>query len=754
MWHLISDNLNSERLLLEESLFSIGNGYIGIRGCFEEAPQLVPDTIRGSYINGYYDRVPILYGESAYGFPAMQDKQPRIMDTQTSLVFLDGELVVIDAQKITDYFRVLDLQKGILERRYKYTTKSGRVAKLSFRRLASFTIKNLLCYEINVEYDGEIDIISLLDSDVSNHSDESDPRVATGHEKLLRLNKMFIEDNFVFCDMETNISKIPLLCGADYQLVSKGDIPSTLEHTIEMQRITTKANGRKHITLLKKCIFVDGTRSKNLYKDAIEICLMYEKYSFDDFIKLQEEYLKSFWDNSDIEIYGSNKIQEAIRFQLFHLLQSLGKDEISNISAKGLTGEGYEGHYFWDTEIYVLPLFQLTQPELAKQLLLYRYHILSQAKERAKQMGHKKGAAYPWRTISGIECSSYFPAGTAQYHINADIAYGFIQFYLYHGDKDFMLETAAEVIFETARIWLEIGHWHKGTYHIDCVTGPDEYTAIVNNNFYTNVMAKYHLYYANKLYHELKEYNPIEFNKLCQRINLSSDEINEMNLASEAMFLPYDIELGIHGQDDSFLSKAIWDFANTTEEQYPLLLHFHPLTIYRYQVLKQADIVLAHFLLEEYADLETVKRSFDYYEKITTHDSSLSSCIYGIMASRCGYYDKAYDYFMESVRMDLDDTHGNTKDGLHMANLAGSCLGIINGFAGYRIKENGISIAPIVPKQFEGYKFKIHYLGSWLEIKVAECISVKLLMGNTTKITIYDHEYLVQDTIEVERMQI
>jgi alpha,alpha-trehalose phosphorylase len=481
---------------------------------------------------------------------------------------------------------------------------------------------------------------------------------------------------------------------------------------------------------------------------------MYEKYSFDDFIKLQEEYLKSFWDNSDIEIYGSNKIQEAIRFQLFHLLQSLGKDEISNISAKGLTGEGYEGHYFWDTEIYVLPLFQLTQPELAKQLLLYRYHILSQAKERAKQMGHKKGAAYPWRTISGIECSSYFPAGTAQYHINADIAYGFIQFYLYHGDKDFMLETAAEVIFETARIWLEIGHWHKETYHIDCVTGPDEYTAIVNNNFYTNVMAKYHLYYANKLYHELKEYNPIEFNKLCQRINLSSDEINEMNLASEAMFLPYDIELGIHGQDDSFLSKAIWDFANTTEEQYPLLLHFHPLTIYRYQVLKQADIVLAHFLLEEYADLETVKRSFDYYEKITTHDSSLSSCIYGIMASRCGYYDKAYDYFMESVRMDLDDTHGNTKDGLHMANLAGSCLGIINGFAGYRIKENGISIAPIVPKQFEGYKFKIHYLGSWLEIKVAECISVKLLMGNTTKITIYDHEYLVQDTIEVERMQI
>jgi alpha,alpha-trehalose phosphorylase len=754
MWHLTSNNLDSERLLLEESLFSIGNGYIGIRGSFEEAPEMIPNTIRGSYINGYYDRVPILYGEAAYGFPTMQDKQPRIMDTQTSLVYLDGELVVIDGSKMTDYFRVLDLQKGFMERRYKYITKSGKEAKLTFRRLASFTMSNLLCYEVDVEFDGEIEIISLLDSDVSNHSDDNDPRVATGHEKLLSLKKMFVEEDVVFCDMETNTSQMPLLCTVQYQFTSKSDIACSLQHFISKREISTKLKGENHLRLQKKCVFVDGIRSKDVYKDALEILSKYDQYSFDDFIRLQEEYLRSFWENSDIEVYGSDKIQEAIRFQLFHLLQSVGKDKISNISAKGLTGEGYEGHYFWDTEIYVLPLFQMTQPEFAKQLLLYRYHILPQAKERAKQMGHKKGAAFPWRTISGIECSSYFPAGTAQYHINADIAYGFIQYYLYHGDKAFMLEAAAEVIFETARIWLEIGHWHKGTYHIDNVTGPDEYTAIVNNNFYTNVMAKYHMYFASKLYPELKEYDSSEFEKLCQRMSLTSDEVNEMKLASEAMFLPFDKELGIHEQDDSFISKAIWDFENTAEDQYPLLLHFHPLTIYRYQVLKQADTVLAHFLLEEYADLETIRKSFDYYEKITTHDSSLSSCIYGIMASRCGYYDKAYDYFMESVRMDLDDTHGNTRDGLHMANLAGSCLGIINGFAGYRIKENGISIAPIVPKQFEGYCFRIQYIGTWLEIKVKECITVKRLKGKPAKIIIYDREYIVEDIIEVERKEI
>ncbi|MDF2592457.1 MAG: glycoside hydrolase family 65 [Clostridia bacterium] len=751
MWQLASNNLNFERLLLEESLFSIGNGYIGTRGCFEEAPELMKNTIRGSYINGYYDRVPILYGESAYGFPTVQDKLPRIMDTQTSMVFLDGEQVVIDASKMKNYFRVLHLKKGLCERRYTYITNSGKEARLIFRRLASFAVNNILCYEVDVEYDGEIEIISLLDSDVSNHSDESDPRVATGHEKLLTLKKLHLKDEIAFCDMEASFAKIPLLCGTKYKLESKVDIEGTLEHCIQDQKISTTAKGRKHLTLQKMCIFVDGIRSKDIYNDVIDIYSRYDRYSFDDFVRLQEEYLSSFWENSDIEIYGSEKVQEAIRFQLFHLLQSVGKDKISNISAKGLTGEGYEGHYFWDTEIYVLPLFQMTQPEFAKQLLLYRFNILPQAKERARQMGHKRGAAYPWRTISGIECSSYFPAGTAQYHINADIAYSFIQFYLYHRDKAFMLESAAEVIFETARIWLEIGHWHKGEYHIDNVTGPDEYTAIVNNNFYTNVMAKYHMYWASRLYSELMDYDQNGFEKLCQRINLDADEINEMKQASEAMFLPYDKELGINEQDDSFLSKELWDFENTTEDKYPLLLHFHPLTIYRYQVLKQADTVLAHFLLEEYSDLETVKKSFDYYEKLTTHDSSLSSCIYGIMASRCGYHDKAYDYFMESVRMDLDDTHGNTKDGLHMANLAGSCLSIINGFAGYRIKENGISIAPTVPKQFEGYRFRIHYLGSWLEIKVQKYIQVKLLCGNSVNITIYDHDYIVNDIIEVER---
>ncbi|MDF2532231.1 MAG: glycoside hydrolase family 65, partial [Clostridia bacterium] len=307
MWQLRSNDLRGERLLLEESLFSIGNGYIGVRGCFDEAPALIPNTIRGSYLNGYYDRVPVLYSESAYGFPTVQDKQPRIMDTQTSLIILDGEILVIETAKMYDYYRVLDLQKGLLERGYKYKTKNGKEAKLSFKRLASFTIKNLLCYEIDVEFDGEIEIISLLDSNVSNHSDASDPRVASGHEKLLNLHKMHTVDDLVFCEMETITSKLTLLCGIRYQLSSKVGAPCGLTHFMEEQEISTKAKGSKHLNLQKKCAFLDGIRSDNLYQEAMRIYAEYDSYSFDDLVRQQEAYLKSFWEASDIEIYGSDK---------------------------------------------------------------------------------------------------------------------------------------------------------------------------------------------------------------------------------------------------------------------------------------------------------------------------------------------------------------------------------------------------------------------------------------------------------------
>ncbi len=444
-------------------------------------------------------------------------------------------------------------------------------------------------------------------------------------------------------------------------------------------------------------------------------------------------------------------MQQGLRFNIYQLLQGVGKDSISSITAKGLSGEGYEGHYFWDTEIYILPFFTLCNPKLAKQLLKYRHTILEAARKRAKELGHKKGAAFAWRTITGEECSGYFPAGTAQYHLNGDIAYSYIQYYLATGDKEFVKDFGAEVIFETARIWLEIGHFDKGLFKIDAVTGPDEYTAIVNNNYYTNVMAKNNLKYAVKWFNLLKEENEDYLKELCSRIALTEEEINVFEDVYKNMYLPYDEELKINAQDDSFLSKAVWDFENTPKENYPLLLHYHPLTIYRYQVLKQADTVLAHFLMEDEADFETIKNSYDYYEKITTHDSSLSCAVYSIMASKIGYMKKAYNYFIETARLDLDNTHGNTKDGVHVANMGGTWMSIVYGFMGVRIKEDHVALNPLLPDNWNNLKFKFLYKGAVVEVNISEGKTiVKVKTDKLIQLKIKEKLYTFENNITIE----
>jgi alpha,alpha-trehalose phosphorylase len=393
----------------------------------------------------------------------------------------------------------------------------------------------------------------------------------------------------------------------------------------------------------------------------------------------------------------------------------------------------------------MLPVFLLIKPEIARRLLIYRYNKLGDARNRAKEMGHMQGVLFPWRTITGTECSSYFPSGSAQYHISGDIAYSYIQYFLATGDFQFLKEYGTELLIETARLWVDVGHYHNGKFKIDAVTGPDEYTCVINNNYYTNVIAKYNLLWANKACKLIEEKDYEAFSALTDRLMLSEDEMDGWNKAAEAMYLPYDEKLKINPQDDTFLQKAVWDFENTPTENYPLLLHYHPLTLYRYQVCKQADTVLVHFLLEDEQDFTTIKNSYDYYEKITTHDSSLSSCIFSIMASKIGYHEKAYDYFIETGRLDLDNTHGNTKDGLHMANMGGTWMAIVFGFAGLRIKETGLSLDPKIPKQWQRLAFRVQYQNRKLEVVIEkQQVKVTLLEGETLPLKVYGQEALLQ----------
>ncbi|GKU27526.1 glycoside hydrolase family 65 protein [Clostridium folliculivorans] len=731
---IISDNsLEEKDLLKNESLFNVSNGYLGVRGNFEEKYPENYKTIRGTYINAFYEDAPIQYGEKAYAFPETMQKIVNVTDSQDIDIIINNEKFSVFQGTIKAFNRYVDIKKGCYIREIQWVSPLGKELKIKITRMASLKYLELFVinYEIEkVNFDEDIIIESSINGNVANFTDENDPRVGSDHAKILSVKSITAEKEVMQIVSETANSKNIVAVTTRHRCDAYNElsVKNTEKSAVAIVRIAT---GSKIINFTKYNVYTDSRRHENVESFGFEIAEKLSSIPFEKLRETQEEYLNKFWSLADINIVGDEKLHQGLKYNLYQLLQAVGKEEKSNITAKGLSGEGYEGHYFWDTEIYILPFFTLCYPELAKGLLRYRYNILDGARERAIEMGHKKGAAYPWRTIIGKECSSYFPAGTAQYHINGDIAYSYVQYYLATGDFDFVKEFGAEVIFETARIWLEIGHFDKDLFKIDAVTGPDEYTAIVNNNYYTNVMAKYNLKWAVKFYNELKGKDEKILESLSNKIGITEEEVKNFENAYINMYLPYNEELKINAQDDTFLSKAVWDFENTPKENYPLLLNYHPLTIYRYQVLKQADTVLAHFLVEDEADFSTIKNSYDYYEKLTTHDSSLSCAAYSIMASKVGYPSLAYKYFIETARLDLDDTHGNTKDGIHTANMGGTWMSIVYGFAGLRIKEDYISLSPKLPDIWNELSFGFSYKGNHIKVYMKKDKTVIVSEGNS-----------------------
>lgn len=742
-WNISNPDLSQQALLNMESIFALGNGYLGVRGNFEEGYGESMSTIRGTYLNAFHDVIEIPYGEKLFAFPHTQQKLVNNIDAQTVLIYLgdEKEPFRLDHGTITTHERRLHMDKGYSERIVQWKSPQGKEIKLTFRRLVSFAHRELFAIDVRIEpvnFNGQVRIVSTVNGKVKNYTNANDPRVGAGHAERMTVIDAGVKGSDAYVVDETMASKLRAACVTRHRLNADADIQLEAGTGEVTFTAVLPLTGPIHFT--KYNLYTDSLRhGQDMIERGIQLQEELKDTSFEDLLAEQAEYLNDYWKSADVVIQNDDQLQEGIRFNLFQLLQSAGRDKHSNISAKGLSGEGYEGHYFWDTEIYMFPVFLMTQPDIARQLLLYRYSTLEQARDRAREMGHRQGALFPWRTISGTECSSFFPSGTAQYHISADIAYSYIQYYLAEQDLDFLLSYGAEVLIETARLWADIGHYYNGAFHIDEVTGPDEYTCCVNNNYYTNVMAKHNLKWAAKSCAILESYDAQGFKSLCDRLGVTADEISAWAKAADAMLLPYDEALGINPQDDTFLRKAVWDFDNTPEDKYPLLLNYHPLTIYRYQVCKQADTVLAHFLLEDEQSLETIQRSYDYYEDITTHDSSLSSCIFSIMASKIGNMDKAYEYFIETARLDLDNTHGNTKDGLHMANMGGAWMSIVYGFAGMRLKESGLSLSPAIPKDWEKYAFRLNFRGRLIGVSIEkDGVSLEIVEGESIEIKLYN----------------
>jgi alpha,alpha-trehalose phosphorylase len=432
----------------------------------------------------------------------------------------------------------------------------------------------------------------------------------------------------------------------------------------------------------------------------------------------QRRWLDGFWERSDVVVHGQPTTQQAVRWCLFQLAQAVARAEGAGIPAKGVTGPGYSGHYFWDSEIYVLPFCTYTTPRFARNALRFRYTMLEAARRRARELS-TEGALYPWRTINGEEASAYYAAGTAQYHIDADVSYALVQYLMATRDIEFLEREGVDILVETARMWADLGFWRfngEDHFHIHGVTGPDEYTTVVNDNLFTNVMARFNLAAAARSLANVRQANPTAYDRSVARLDLRPDEPVEWRRAADHMRIPYDKQLRIHPQDAIFLDKEVWDLASTPADKFPLLMHYHPLVIYRFQVLKQADVVLAQFLRGGDFSLAEKTADFDYYDPLTTGDSSLSAVTQATMAAEVGYQELALGYFDAALYVDLANTHFNTVDGLHVASAGGVWSALVFGFGGMRDYDGRITFDPRLPELWDRLTFKVTLHGTRIRV--------------------------------------
>ncbi len=699
-----------------ETLFHTANGYLGVRAAPEEGAAEGVDSIRGTYINAFYEIRDVRYGEKLYGFPETQQVMVNVPDAQTVRLWAEDEAFSMFSPQAVERAQTLDMRAGGTARRCLWRTEKGNL-RVEVRRMTSFRHKGLflLSYRVTSEgFKGKVRLTAVLNADVRNHAAANDPRVAAEPLKGLNVRAVGYDDGEAYAVAETPRSGLSLCCRAAYLC------PWKAARSASAARCETTFTGAlkdgESVELTAYAYYADSRREKvpaAAARAGLTECLA---LGADRLWAEQAEYLETFWKDSRVLIRGDDALQEAMDFDLYELLQSTGTDGVGNVAAKGLSGEGYEGHTFWDSEIYVAPFFMFTHPETAKQMLSYRSAMLPRARANARTLGFPKGALYPWRTIDGDECSAYFPAGTAQYHIDGDIAYAFLEYWDATGDLAFMAEHGAEVLVETARLWMALGHMAEDGFRIECVTGPDEYTCLVNNNFYTNATARHNLRGAVRVMKALAEAGLDAGARAATGV--TDAELTSFTEAADRMFFPKDEKLGISAQDDSFLQKPVLDLKSIPRENFPLLLHYHPLFLYRYQVCKQADTVLAHLLFPDTADEGTVRRSFDYYQRVTTHDSSLSLCVFAMAAARLGLAEQAMRLFCETVDLDVSDTHGNTRDGLHTANMGGAYLCVLRGFAGLTLSESGLSLSPMLPPGMDGYAFTLRYRGTAVRCEV------------------------------------
>lgn len=735
-WRLVEAELSESDIGTTETLFAVGNGYIGMRGNPEEGR---PAYVHGTFINGFHETWPIRHAEDAHGFARTGQTIVNVPDAKVLKIYVDDEPLLVPVADLDDYERSLEFRSGVLRRRLVWRTSAGKRVQIVTTRMVSFAQRHLAIMTLDLTMlSGNAPVVissqvinrqdGLDDYSVtSSQSEGSDPRRSQGFERrVLEPQTQWCGDGRLLLTYRTHDSRMTLGVGADHTMVTDNHYTESSsaegDHAKHVYRIDAKEGVRIHV---EKLVAYHTSRSvpvRELSDRCQRTLDRARSHGVEAIHDDQVAWLDEFWENSDVELPGQPHLQQAVRWNLFQIAQAAARAEGYGIAAKGVTGSGYSGHYFWDTEIYVMPFLTYIMPQAARCAMRFRYTMLDAARDRAAEMA-QLGALFPWRTINGQEASAYYAAGTAQYHIDADISYALMKYVRATGDMDFLSHEGAEILVETARLWADIGFWRSNgdeEFHIHAVTGPDEYTTVVHDNLFTNVMARDNLIQAAATVRLLEVEYPTEYASLVSRLELEPGEVAEWDRCAEAMFIPYSEALGVHPQDLHFLDRELWDLANTPAEKRPLMLHYHPLVLYRFQVLKQADVVMALFLQGDHFTAEEKRANFEYYDPITTGDSTLSAVVQSIIAAETGYHALALRYFYAGLFVDLDDRHANTADGVHVASTAGVWSALIYGFGGMRDHGGHLTFRPRLPKDWPEMRFRLRLKDMRLRVTVTQ----------------------------------
>jgi alpha,alpha-trehalose phosphorylase len=713
-WALRETELDLDKLAQAESLFALSNGHIGLRGNLDEGE---PFGLPGTYLAGLYENRPLPYAEAGYGYPDSGQTIVNVTNGKLIRLLVDDEPFDVRYGELHSHERVLDFRDGVLRRSVEWSSPTGRKVRVSSTRLVSFTQRAVvaIAYEVEAVDDSTAIVVqSELYANEPGPSTTADPRAAAALEAPLVSLYSVGTGLRALLAHQTKSSGLRMAAAMDHVIERPDDVSTTIEAFADMGRLhaTVTLEPGSKFRLVKFVTYGwSRLRSDLALRSQVAAALAEACNSgWEGLAAEQRAYLDDFWDRADVEIAGDEELQQATRFGLFHVLQAGARTEQRAIAAKGLTGPGYDGHTFWDSETFVLPVLTYTSPQAARDALLWRHRTLASAQEHANQL-RLAGAAFAWRTIHGEECSGYWPAGTAAFHINADIADAVLRYINVSEDHEFEQGPGLEMLVQTARLWRSLGHHDStGGFRIDGVTGPDEYSAIADNNVYTNLMAEQNLREAAAL----SERYPRKAGEL----GVDAEETASWRDAAAAMTIPYDHEREVHPQAERFTDHQLWDFASTTPDEYPLLLHFPYFDLYRKQVVKQADLVLAlHLRGDRFTDEEKA-RDFAYYEALTVRDSSLSACTQSVIAAEVGHLELAYDYFREAALMDLDDLEHNTADGVHIASLAGAWMSVVAGFGGMRDHEGELTFKPRLPEALAHIEFRLMYRWRKLVVRV------------------------------------